>query len=181
MIHIAEFTADLIKHNKLPLDPSRNDHLRVTFHDSCNPARGMGLLEEPRYVLKAVCNNYFEMPEGTTREQTFCCAGGSGLNTEEILEIRLRGGLPRGNALKHVQDKHGVNTMACICAIDRATLIPLADYWAPGVTITGTHELVANALVLEEGEVRTMDMRLEALPGFEDEDDDWTPPNMEDA
>ena len=181
MLHITEFTADLIKNKKLNLDPSRNDHLRVTFHDSCNPARGMGLLEEPRYVLKAVCNNYFEMPVGTTREQTFCCAGGSGLNTDEILEIRLRGGLPRGNALKYVQDKHGVNVMACICAIDRATLIPLADYWAPGVVISGTHELVANALVMEEGEVRTMDLRQEPLPGFEDEDDDWTPPNMEDA
>ena len=64
MLHITEFTADLMKHNKLKLDPSRNDHLRVTFHDSCNPARGMGLLEEPRYVLKHVCNNFFEMPPG---------------------------------------------------------------------------------------------------------------------
>jgi Fe-S oxidoreductase len=44
MVHITEFTADLIKHGKLDLDPSRNDHLKVTFHDSCNPARGMGLL-----------------------------------------------------------------------------------------------------------------------------------------
>lgn len=181
MLHITEFTADLIKHNKLKLDPSRNDHLRVTFHDSCNPARGMGLLEEPRYVLKHVCNNFFEMPPATIREQTFCCAGGSGLNTDEIMEIRLRGGLPRGNALRYVQEQHGVNLMACICAIDRATLIPLADYWAPGVTIAGTHELVANALVLEEGEVRTMDMRQEPLPGFEDEEDDWTPPTKEEA
>jgi hypothetical protein len=28
MVHICEFTADLIKHNKLKLDPSRNDHLK---------------------------------------------------------------------------------------------------------------------------------------------------------
>jgi len=181
MLHITEFTADLMKHNKLKLDPSRNDHLRVTFHDSCNPARGMGLLEEPRYVIKHVVNNYFEMPVGTTREQTFCCAGGSGLNTDEIMEIRLRGGLPRGNALRYVQEKHGVNTMACICAIDRATLIPLADYWAPGVTICGVHEMVANALVMEGESERKMDLRQEYLPGFEDEEDDWTPPNMEDA
>ncbi len=64
MTHIVEFTADLIKHGKLKLDPSRNDHHRVTYHDSCNTARGMGLLEEPRYVLKNVCNNFFEMPTG---------------------------------------------------------------------------------------------------------------------
>jgi Fe-S oxidoreductase len=161
MVHIAEFTADLIKHGKLNLDKSRNDYVKATFHDSCNPARGMGLLDEPRYVLKNVCNHFWDMPENTIREQTFCCAGGSGLNTDEIMEIRLRGGLPRGNALKYVQDKHGVNTMACVCAIDRATLIPLADYWAPGVRITGLHELVANALILPgEGE-RTMNLRQE--------------------
>jgi Fe-S oxidoreductase len=54
MVHIAEFTADLIKHGKLDLDPSRNDNKVVTFHDSCNPARGMGMLDEPRYVLENV-------------------------------------------------------------------------------------------------------------------------------
>lgn len=176
MVHICEFTADLIKHGKLNLDPKRNDNIRVTFHDSCNPARGMGFLDEPRYVQEHVCNNCFEMPDGTTREETFCCAGGSGLNTDEIMDIRLRGGLPRGNALKHVQDKHGVNMMSCICAIDRATLIPLADYWAPGVDITGIHEMVGNALILPGEHERTMNLRQEPLPGYEDEEDDWTPP-----
>ena len=62
MVHISEFTADLIRHGKLKLDPSRNNHRKVTYHDSCNPARAMGLLEEPRYILKNVVNNFFEMP-----------------------------------------------------------------------------------------------------------------------
>ena len=55
MVHICEFTADLIQNNKLKLDPSRNDKWKVTYHDSCNPSRGMGLLEEPRYILRNVC------------------------------------------------------------------------------------------------------------------------------
>ncbi len=169
MVHIAEFTADLIKHGKLNLDKNRNEGIIATWHDSCNPARGMGMLDEPRYVLQNVVPEFYDMPPSTIREQTFCCAGGSGLNTDEIMEIRMRGGLPRGNALKHVVDKHGVNTMACVCALDRATLPPLADYWAPGVRITGLHELVANALVLEDGEERTMNLRQEPLPGFEEE------------
>lgn len=170
MVHITEFTADLIKHNKITLDPSRNDHHVVTFHDSCNPARGMGLLEEPRLVLKAACNNFVEMPENTIREQTFCCGSGSGLNTEEIMELRMRGGLPRGNALRYVQEKHGVNTMSCICAIDRATLPALAEYWAPGVSVAGVHELVGNALVMKGEGKRTMDLRQEDLPGVEEDD-----------
>lgn len=165
MVHITEFTADLIKHNKLKFDKSRNDHLKVTFHDSCNPARGMGLFEEPRYVIRNVCNHFYEMPENTIREETFCCGGGAGLGNDENMEMRLRGGLPRGSALRYVRDKHGVNMMACICAIDRATLIPLAEYWSPGVDITGVHELVANAMILNGEKERTTNLRGEPLPG----------------
>ncbi|HZK53994.1 MAG TPA: (Fe-S)-binding protein [Desulfosporosinus sp.] len=167
MIHITEFTADLIKHNKLNLDPSRNDHLKVTYHDSCNPSRGMGLLEEPREVIKAVCNNFYEMPENTIREKTFCCGSGSGLNASENMEQRMRGGFPRANAVKYVQEKHGVNMLANICAVDRAALPALMDYWCPGVGVTGTHELVGNALVMKGEIPRTIDLRGEDLPGKE--------------
>ena len=171
MIHIIEFTADLIKNNKLKLDPSRNDNLKVTFHDSCNPARGMGILEEPRYVIKNVCNNFYEMPPGTIREQTFCCGSGAGLNAGENMELRMRGGLPRANAVKFVHEKHDVNMLACICAIDRAVLPNLMEYWVPEVDVTGVHELVANALVFEGEKKRTTDLRGEPLPGMEDEED----------
>jgi Fe-S oxidoreductase len=171
MTHIIEFTADLIKNNKLKLDPSRNDNLKVTFHDSCNPARGMGLLEEPRYVIKNVCNNFYEMPPSTIREQTFCCGSGAGLNAGENMELRMRGGLPRANAVKYVHEKHDVNMLACICAIDRAVLPNLMEYWVPEVDVTGVHEMVANALVFEGEKKRTTDLRGEPLPGMEDEED----------
>lgn len=167
MIHITEFTADLLKHNKLKLDPSRNDHLKVTYHDSCNPSRGMGLLEEPREVLKAACNNFYEMPENTIREKTFCCGSGSGLNASENMEQRMRGGFPRANAVRYVQEKHGVNMLANICAVDRAAFPALMDYWCPGVGVAGTHELLANALVMTGEIERTIDLRGEDLPGKE--------------
>ncbi|MCF8024707.1 MAG: (Fe-S)-binding protein [Desulfobacteraceae bacterium] len=172
MVHITEFTADLLRHNKLRLDPSRNDNKVVTFHDSCNPSRAMGLLDEPREVLKAVCNNFYEMPENTIREQTFCCGSGSGLNTEEIMELRLLGGLPRANAVRYVHEKFGVNMLSCICAIDRAALPPLMDYWVPGVDVTGIHELVGNALVMDGEIERTMDLRFEPLKEETEEDAD---------
>ncbi len=163
MVHIAEFTADLIKNNKLRLDPGRNDKLRVTFHDSCNPARAMGIFEEPRYIIKNVCNNFFEMPENTTREQTFCCGGGAGLGTDEMMEMRMRGGMPRANAVQYVHDKHDVNRLTCMCAIDRATLTTLMEYWVPDVKVTGIHELVANALVMKGEKERIVDIRGEPL------------------
>jgi Fe-S oxidoreductase len=171
MVHIAEFTADLIKNNKLKLDPKRNDHLKVTWHDSCNTARGMGLLDEPRYVLKSVVNNFYEMPEDTIREKTFCCGSGSGLNASEDMDLRMKGGFPRANAVKYVHEHYGVNMVANVCAIDRATLPPLMDYWVPGVKVTGLHELVANALVMKGEKERTTDMRGEPLPGIEQKEE----------
>jgi len=182
MVHLMEFTADLIRNKKLKLDPSRNDHIRATFHDSCNPARAMGIFEEPRYVIQNVCNNFFEMPENTIREQTFCCGGGAGLGTDENMEIRLRGGLPRGSAVRYVQQQYGVNQLAAMCAIDRATLTTVCDYWAPGVQVTGISELVANAMILTGEKKRVQNLRLEPIPGMEAEDDDEDsalPPNVE--
>jgi len=171
MVHITEFTSDLIKHNKLKLDPSRNDKYRVTYHDSCNPVRAAGLLEEPRYIIRNVCNNFFEMPENTIREQTYCCGGGAGLGNDENMEMRMRGGFPRANAVRHVRDKHGVNRLLCMCAIDRATLSTLMEYWAPEVDVGGIHELVANALIMKGEKERTLDLRGEPLKeGAEEEE-----------
>jgi Fe-S oxidoreductase len=171
MVHITEFTADLIKNNKLKLDLSRNDNLRVTFHDSCNPARGMGLLEEPRYIIRNTCRHFYEMPENTIREQTFCCGSGAGLNAGENMELRLRGGLPRANAVRYVHEKFGVNMLACVCAIDRAVLPALMEYWVPEVNVTGVHELVGNALILEGEKKRETNLRGEPLPGMEEKED----------
>src|SRR6056297_1473584 len=169
MVHIMEFVADLFKNDKLRLDPSRNDHIKLTYHDSCNPARGMGLLDEPRYVINSVCNHFYEMPANTIREQTFCCGSGAGLNAGENIELRMAGALPRANAVKYVHNKFGVNSLATICAIDRAALPTMCEYWVPEVDVIGVHELIGNALILPGEKERTEDLRMEPLPGVEEE------------
>jgi len=141
----------------------------VTFHDSCNPARGMGLFEEPRYVIKNTCRHFYEMPANCIREQTFCCGSGSGLGTDENMEMRLRGGLPRANAVKHMKETEDVNILLCICAIDKATLPPLLEYWVPGVEVGGIHEMVGNALIMTGENERTTDLRGEPLQGKGDD------------
>jgi len=170
MVHICEFTADLIKNNNLKLDPSRNDHWKATFHDSCNTSRGMGLFEEPRFILNHVSNSFYEMPDNTIKERTFCCGSGAGLGADENMEMRLRGGLPRANAVKHVQEQFGVNLLTCICAIDKAAFPPLLEYWVPGVDVGGVHELVGNALVMKGEKERTTDLRGTPLKGKGEEE-----------
>ena len=79
------------------------------------------------------------------------------------MEVRLRGGMPRGNAVRYVQEKHGVNELAAMCAIDRATLSTVCGYWAPGVKVTGITELVGNALVMKGEKERELNFRKEPM------------------
>ncbi|HOJ43791.1 MAG TPA: (Fe-S)-binding protein, partial [Syntrophorhabdaceae bacterium] len=141
----------------------RNDKWKITFHDSCNPARSMGLLEEPRYIIKNTCNHFYEMPENTIREKTFCCGSGAGLGADENLEMRLKGGMPRAMAVKYVKERFGVNMLACMCAIDKAALPPLLEYWVPGVEVCGIHELLGNALIMKGEKKRETNLRGEPL------------------
>lgn len=154
--HICEFTHDLIKRGAIRLDKEKNDHRVVTFHDSCNVARasGMGGIPRgqfiiPREVIKAACNHFHDMAPETIYENTFCCGGGGGLLTDEIMELRVKGALPRMEALKAVVDEHGVNFMATICAICKAQFSKVLPYYEFDMEMVGgVHQLVGDAIQL---------------------------------
>jgi len=80
----------------------------------------------------------------------------------------MRGGLPRANAVKYVEDKYGVDMLSCVCAIDRATLLALMEYWNPNVGVCGVSELVGNALIMDGEKERDQDLRFEPLAGMEE-------------
>jgi len=69
------FLDGLVASGRLDLDPARND-FPVTLHDPCNTARAMGLVEEPRRILRRIAPRFREMaPHGV---ENYCCGGGSG-------------------------------------------------------------------------------------------------------
>jgi Fe-S oxidoreductase len=154
--HICEYTNDLIKRDGIKIDKTANDHRVITFHDSCNVARASrmgdmpgGQFEIPRALIKSVANNFVEMQEGTTHEATFCCGGGGGLLTDEFMDIRVKGAMPRANALHSVVEKHGVNTMAMICAICKAQFTKVLPMYGFDMEIVASvHQLVSDAIVL---------------------------------
>ena len=154
--HILEFTWNEIQKGTLNLDPSRNDDMVLTFHDSCNVARASrmgdmpgGLFIIPRNVIKAVCNNFVDMDPDTIYEKTFCCGGGGGLLTDDLMELRIKGGLPRMTALKQVTEDHGVTHMAAICAICKSHFTKILPYYGFDMDqIVSVDQLVSNALIL---------------------------------
>ena len=155
--HICEFTHDLIQKGALTLDKSANDHMTLTFHDSCNVARGSrmgdvpgGQFTIPREIIKACCNNFVDMAADTIGDSTFCCGGGGGLLTDDLLELRVKGAKPRMEALKQVTESYGVTHMAAICAICKsqfAKVMPEYGFEMDGVV--SVHQLVSNAIVLD--------------------------------
>ena len=41
-----------------------------------------------------------DMPKATIKASTFCCGGGGGLLTDDLIELRIKGAMPRMQALK---------------------------------------------------------------------------------
>ena len=156
--HICEFTYDLIQRGAISFDKAKNDDKVITFHDSCNVARGSrmgsmpgGQFVIPREIIKAVANHFHDMAPGTIHEATFCCGGGGGLLTDDLMELRVKGALPRMEALKNVVDDHQVNFMATICAICKAQFSKvLPAYGFSMGMVGGVHQLVSKAIRLGE-------------------------------
>ena len=158
--HICESTYDLMQKGALKFNKEENDDKVVTFHDSCNVSRAsrMGTMPGgqyiiPRELIKASCNHYVDMRSDTIHEGTFCCGGGGGLLTDDLVELRVKGALPRMQSLHEVVESHGVTHMAAICAICKSQFSKVLPYYDLGMDmIVSVHQLVGDALALGEVE-----------------------------
>jgi Fe-S oxidoreductase len=175
--HICEFTYDLIQEGRLKFDKSANDHMTLTFHDSCNVARASrmgpepgGQFRYPREIIKASCNNFVDMAADAIHEKSYCCGGGGGLLTDDLLELRVKGAKPRMEAYKQVADDHGVTHMAAICAICKSQfskVMPMYGY--PMTSIVSVHQLVSNAIILDGADGNDEDEGEDMSNGEDDE------------
>ena len=157
VVHICELTYDWLKKGVLLLDKSVHRDKVITFHDSCNVARGsrMGehpedVYEIPRALLRAACENFVDMAAESIREYTYCCGGGGGLLTDELMAVRVSGASPRVSALESVIAERGVTHMAAICAICKSQFSSvLPRYGLDMRMIVSLHQVVGDAVVLE--------------------------------
>jgi hypothetical protein len=65
------------------------------------------------------------------------------------MELRVKGALPRMEALKFVVENYGVTHMAAICAICKSQFTKVLPYYGFGMdSIVSVHQLVSNAIVM---------------------------------
>lgn len=142
--HICEFALRMIRRGGLQLNKAVNDGLKVTYHDPCNLARAGGLMEAPREILRAVVNDFREMPANTIRERTFCCGAGGGMLADELMDVRMKGAKPRVEAFQ----ASGANCLATPCAICKAQLPTAFQHYGVEAPVVGVIDLLGKALVI---------------------------------
>ena len=143
--NVMQFTADVISKGKIKLDPSKNPQ-PVTYHDPCNFARSCGIIEEPRIILRAACQDFRDMtPHGA---ENWCCGGGAGLSAmDSILDFRMT-----VSGKKKVEQVRatGAEFLAAACSNCKRHLTQLMEHHKMDVVVGGVHDLVSRAIVLNK-------------------------------
>lgn len=141
VINCMEYAYDAWRKGKLTLIPNAIKE-RVTYHDPCNIARTKWILEQPRELLKFICEDYVEMTPN--REENICCGGGGG--TVSIDEIRpYRTGIS-GKAKAEQIRATGAKYCVAPCANCKKQLRELMDDQGVDCEIVGLHDLLYKAI-----------------------------------
>jgi hypothetical protein len=69
--------------------------------------------------------------------------------TDEVVEIRVKGAMPRMQTYHRIKESHGANFFALICAICKAQFTKVFPYYGIDMEeVGGVHQLISNALVM---------------------------------
>ncbi len=86
VVNCLQYAHEQLMAGNIPLSNERITE-RTTYHDPCNIARTGRITEEPREILKAICEDFVEMTPN--RAENYCCGGGGGtVSIDEIREFR---------------------------------------------------------------------------------------------
>ena len=124
---------------RLPNYNSKQLGIKVTYHDPCNLARGMSMVDEPREILKQIGVKVIEI--STNGKQAECCGGGGGLlATDDTLAEKL--------AEKRVNQAldTGVDTLVTLCPTCEYNLGRAVDRNNGGLKVENVLDLVWEAL-----------------------------------
>ena len=144
VLNVMPFTAQLVREGRIKLDKSKNPEA-VTYHDPCNFGRSCGIVEEPREILRAACQDYREMtPSGA---ENWCCGGGGGLSAmDEIRDFRMNvSGVKKVEQIKDT----GAKFVAAPCANCKRQLTQLMEHNEMDVKVGGVHDMVYTSIVMD--------------------------------
>jgi Fe-S oxidoreductase len=142
VVSITEVHARYLREGRIKLDKSKLCD-SITYHDPCQIARNAGVIDEPRYILQHLTDDFREM----SREPKYnwCCGGGGGLVAlgEETLDFRMKSARVKVDQVKAT----GAQTLATACENCHTQLSNLNDHYKMGVEVKFLSSMIADALV----------------------------------
>jgi Fe-S oxidoreductase len=142
VVSITEVHARYLREGRIKLDQTRLKG-GVTYHDPCQIARNAGVIDEPRYILQHLTDDFREMtPEP---KYNWCCGGGGGLVAlgEDTLDFRMKSSRVKAD---QAQDT-GAAILATACENCHTQLSNLNDHYKMEMQVEFLSSLVAEALV----------------------------------
>jgi Fe-S oxidoreductase len=139
---ITEVHARYLREGRIKLDKTKLNGA-VTYHDPCQIARNGGVIDEPRFILGHLTDDFREMsPEP---KYNWCCGGGGGLVAlgEETLDFRMKSSKVKVDQVNAT----GASILATACENCHTQLSNLNDHYKMGVQVQFLSSLVANALI----------------------------------
>jgi Fe-S oxidoreductase len=139
---ITEVHARYLRQGRIKLDKQKIQG-RITYHDPCQMARNGGIIEEPRYILSHLTEDFAEMsPEPV---YNWCCGGGGGLVAlgEETLDFRMKSARVKVDQVKGT----GAQILATACENCHSQLSDLNNHYKMGMDVKFLSSMVAEALV----------------------------------
>ena len=139
---ITEVHARYLKEGRIRLDKSKLKE-PVTYHDPCQMARNGGIMDEPRYVLSHLTDNFREMTDDP--RYNWCCGEGGGLVAlgKDTLDFRMKSSKVKVDQVK----KTGASILTTACENCHTQLSNLNEHYEMGVNVQFLSSLVADALV----------------------------------
>ena len=149
VIHIMQLTHQSFTSGKLKL---KKDSIKekTTYHDPCNIARKGMIVDQPREILRHICEDYVEMtPRG---RDNYCCGGGGGtVSIDEIHDFRmLIGGKTKADQLRDT----GAHYVIAPCANCKKQTDEIIDAYELEMEKVGLHDLLLKAIEFETKETK---------------------------
>ena len=138
------FTARKIKEGAHQAGQEQATPSRSRYHDPCNFARSCNIVEEPRQILRASCEDFRDMtPSGA---ENWCCGGGGGLSAmDSAPQFRME--VSGKKKYEQIRDT-GATFVATACANCKRQLTQLMEFYGMEVKVGGVHDMVNNAIVM---------------------------------
>ena len=138
-----QWTADHIKAGRLKFDKSKNSY-PVTYHDPCNFGRSCDIVEEPRIILQASCQDFREMYPN--RGENWCCGGGAGLSAmDTIHEFRMT--VTGKKKMEQIRET-GAKYVAAACSNCKRQLTQLMEFHKEDISVGGVHDMLSRAILI---------------------------------